>query len=475
VARPVVEEQKEVVVTQVIDTFIASPKDVENERKYAEEAVVEVSARTRDILDIALHPVSWQRFLPSAARKGEKIQDRFNSRVTKCGIFIGILNARYGTEISSDRRISGTEEEFDKAIAHRHSIEILTYFRQRSKSLRSERSLVEQAYKLQNLQRKLQDADLLYRRYGDADEFRSMIILDLFEAVLRISSETERREQLRSFFRFGVEHRRHTPSVLLGYPAIHKHAVGAEAKNNDRRNEPRYNWQERLLPNVVYEDFKAIQKLETIVRFIGVPDISSVTIDHPRIKASPGNRIWLCVPRNDVAQNELHGLRDRARFQFVKHMDDPRPHIVWASPEGSLIKIESPLSIYLMRQGRPKTGWWNRELGEIVARDYAIISRFRMADTRYQTKDDPFYHYFVAGIRGLGTWGAAWYIDRKPDEIERLVKDSGEEDSDVQALLEVTFSNFRIVTVRNVSDEPADYFRGQMADEAIDSVIEAFR
>jgi hypothetical protein len=462
-------------VTQVIDIFIAAPRDVEAERKYADEAVSEVSARTRDILDIALHPVNWRRFLPSAARKGERIQDRFSSRVTKCGIFIGILNARYGTEISFDRRISGTEEEFNKAIANRHSIEILTYFCRGSENLRSERSLIEQAYKLQELQKKLQEADLLYRPYKDPDDFRSIIILDLFEAVLRVSSETERREQLRSFFRFGVEDRRHTPSVLLGYPAIHKHAVGAEAKTNDRRSEPRYNWQERLLPNVVYEDFKAIQKLEALVRFTGVPDISSVTIDHPRIKAAPGNRIWLCVPRNEIAQHELHGLRERSRFQFVKHVDEPRPHIVWLSNEVSPMKIESPLSIYLMRQGRPKTGWWHRELGEIVARDYAIISRFRMPDTKYRTKDDPFYHYFIAGIRGLGTWGAAWYIDRKPAEIERLVADSGGEDSDVQALVEVTFSNFRVVAVRDVSDESADYFRGQMADEAIDSVIETFR
>jgi hypothetical protein len=67
----------------------------------------------------------------------------------------------------------------------------------------------------------------------------------------------------------------------------------------------------------------------------------------------------------------------------------------------------------------------------------------------------PFQHYFVAGIRGLGTWGAGWYIDRCPDELERLAEAAREtKNGDIQVLLEVTFSNYRIVEVEDVSSKP---------------------
>jgi hypothetical protein len=202
-------------------------------------------------------------------------------------------------------------------------------------------------------------------------------------------------------------------------------------------------------------------------------DISAITLDHPRIDWTSGNRIWLCVPRNVIAQQKLRRLQERARFQFVKDQNDLRHHIVWKSESGRRVKIVSPLSKYLERQKRPSSkGPWQREYGEVVARDYAVISRFRFPGTRHLTTgNEPFYHYFIAGIRGLGTWGASWYIDRKPAELELLAGNSGSAGCDIQAILEVTFSNFRIVTVREVSPEPAEYFSDQLTDSTINSVI----
>jgi hypothetical protein len=463
-------------VTQLIDVFVASPGDVDRERHYAEEAIQEVSGRTRSILNIALHPVSWHGFAPFVAHGGTRPQDVFSSRVKKSGIFIGILYERYGTEIGDDRPISGTEEEFNIALGYRDKIEILTYFREQQKKLDRSEELIRQAFRLQELQDRLRGAGLIYKKYRDPRDFRSKIVLDLFETVLRISAETERREQLRSFFRFGVEFRHENPSVVIGYPAIHKHAVDIDGLSHeievDRRNERSYDWQERLLPNVVYEDFKAIQKIESTVRFTGVRDISAITLDHPRINWIAGNRIWLCVPRNIIAQRNLILLKERARFKFVKDHGEPRPHIVWRSNNGRQIKIVSPLFSYLNRQKRPSSkGPWQREYGEVVARDYAVISRFQIPGTEHLTGGEPFYHYFIAGIRGLGTWGASWYIDRKPAELELLTRNSGAEGCDVQAIVEVTFSNFRVVAVRDVSSMPARYFSEQLTDATIDSVI----
>lgn len=235
------------------------------------------------------------------------------------------------------------------------------------------------------------------------------------------------------------------------------------------------NWQERLLPNVIYEDFKAIQKIETVVRFTGVQDISSVTIDHPRLRSEQGNRIWLCMPRNQLAARRLERLEGRTWFRFERDSEG-RHHIVWKpkDQESDLCQVQSPLFAYLKKQKRPKKSKWHTSFGEIVARDYAVLARFPNLDSKHLTRNDPFFHYYVGGIRGLGTWGVGWYIERRPDQLERLVKESLEPDGDVQVLLEVTFSNHRIVAVHDVSNKPRDYFEEQLSEAVLDQVITRF-
>jgi len=147
-------------------------------------------------------------------------------------------------------------------------------------------------------------------------------------------------------------------------------------KKTNRIQKHKYNWQERLLPNVVYEDVKCIQKIESAVRLTGVQDISSVTVDHPRLRTDPGNRIWLCLPRNAIAQRKLAQLKD---------------------------------------------------------------------------------------------------IDRQPDNLQEIAKRADMSKTDPQALLEVTFSNYRIIAVKNVSEFDANYFKKQMDDSQISEVIEKYR
>ncbi|MGO9019427.1 MAG: DUF4062 domain-containing protein [Syntrophobacteraceae bacterium] len=467
-------------MAQVVDVFIAAPNDVRTERKDAEDVVRLVSMRTRDNLDIVLNTVSWPNFLPSATRCiSERVQDRFTSRIRKCGIFIGILYQRYGTEIDTLRTISGTEEEFDAAIKNRHTIELLTYFRSIPEAVKSDKSIVEQISKLLILQARLQKEGILYHRYKEPDEFRERFILDLFETVVRIRTEAERREQLNSFFRFGVSKKRESPSVVLAYPPIHKHVQepfsvveGQVAGKGQRRH--KYNWRERLLPNVVYEDVKCIQKIEAAVRLAGVHDIRIVTIDYPGLQPEPGNMIWLCLPRNDIASKCLARLGTRSWFGFERRPGSDRPHILWRPSGNAPFEIESPMAKYLQIQNRPQRSVWHPDFGKIVARDYAIIGRFAMRDLKGHTHNDPYYYYFVAGIRGLGTWGAGWFIERRPDELQRLSRITDSNSQDMQLVLEVTFSNYRIATVEDVSDKDETYFEKQNDAGVIRSVIDEF-
>ncbi|MDY7038461.1 MAG: hypothetical protein SV375_20175, partial [Thermodesulfobacteriota bacterium] len=329
------------------------------------------------------------------------------------------------------------------------------------------------------LQNRLVAASLLYHQYDKPKDFRERIILDLFEAVVRIRTEVERSEQLKGFFRFGVSTKRESPSVLIGYPPIHKHIqkpnnlTATSEQKSTRRH--RYNWQERLLPNVVFEDMKCIQKIEAAVRLTGVQDISSVTIDHPRLQTDVGNRIWLCLPRNNMAQRRLSQIGQRVWFRFERRKEEDRPHIIWSLEGQNPIEIQSPMAKYLHLQRRPKSSSWDLKFGSIVARDYAVIGRFAMQESKGLTRDDPYYHYFVAGIRGLGTWGAGWFIDRRPDGLQRLVKIADKKAFDAQILLEVTYSNYRIVAVKDVSYRDEHYFKKQLADEIIYSIIERYR
>ena len=155
--------------------------------------------------------------------------------------------------------------------------------------------------------------------------------------------EAKRRDNLSEFFRLGRTEKDTEPSVRIVCPQIHKHKSGY--------SQPDYNWQERLLPNVVYEDFRAVEKIRTALRDIG---ISGVVVQPPALLADgpDGNRIWLCLPRNEVAQQELDKLGERVRFR-IESVRGGKRTISWRR-NGEEVKIHSPLHKYLAL-GRPKT------------------------------------------------------------------------------------------------------------------------
>ena len=130
--------------------------------------------------------------------------------------------------------------------------------------------------------------------------------------------------------------------------------------------------------------------------------------------------------------------------------------------------VSSPLHQYLEINPNGRPGGrspWNPQYGRIYAKDYAVISRFAVDDTRDPLGADKFYHYFIAGIRGLGTWGAGWFIDRCPDALAALDTKAmvpGEPHGDIQILVEVVFDNYRIIDVKDVSDEDQVYFDKQI-------------
>ena len=139
----------------VIPVFIASPNDVSNERKYAVEAVSNVSSKIASIYGIVLTPIRWEEFAPISS--GEAINPQFNilKRIKSHSIFVGILHKRYGTKIPEMGDISGTESEFNHALEHRKNIEILTYFKNVKNNNRLSNDEIEQLAGVNKLKLKL--------------------------------------------------------------------------------------------------------------------------------------------------------------------------------------------------------------------------------------------------------------------------------------------------------------------------------
>jgi hypothetical protein len=225
------------------------------------------------------------------------------------------------------------------------------------------------------------------------------------------------------------------------------------------------------VPNVVFEDVKAIQRIEGSIRKIGIRAVKAITTAAPELDSTDYNRIWLCLPRNRIAQRRLACYQGRCCFELKKNHHG-RFDILWKQPSGKLVRVCSPLAQYL-RQRAPagRNSPWRNEFANIVARDFAVISRFKQtggAGDRAVSKH-PFWEYFIFGIRGLGTWGAGWFIYHKADLLADIVEEQG--DGDVQILLEVTYHHHHIISVVDVSRQTPKYFQEQCAPRYIAGVI----
>ena len=445
----------------VIPVFIASPNDVSKERRYTVEVVRSVSSKIASIYGVVLAPITWEEFAPISS--GEAINPQFNilKRIKSHSIFIGILHKRYGTKIPEMGDISGTESEFNHALQHRKNIQILTYFRDIKKTTNLSKDEIEQLANLNLLKEKLRDKKIFCANYPNEQNFRRRIVLDLFEATLKMLKAPidVRLSHYEKYFQFSSSYQENVNPVLIVYPPISDPMFGHRNLQTD--------WKKYLLPTVVLEDTKAIQSLESTMNLIG-KNYQTVMDCSPDLKMSPpGDRIWICISRNQDAQNRLQVLGDRPRFSFVNRERNGIKHVerqlIWRGSDGNHINIVSPLTEYLEVSKRPSSEpKWEPSYGFTYARDYAVLARFCVIPDEKYEPDKRFFYYFLGGIRALGTWGAGWFIENCYAQLAKIIDESesklGNQLPDIQLLLEVTYRDYKIIEVRNVSDETSKFF-----------------
>ena len=449
-------------VYQHYKIFISSPGDVAEERKMSEEVVNAINKNIMETLGIALELKRWEDLPPQTPYlPEEQIQDILNRIVEESNFFVLILYKRYGT-IESGHDISNTEREINtilKAFEKKPQIKILSYFR----DIPPNDDPGTQEQKVKDLKKRLQDKGIFYKSYSTPFMFKEILTHDLYDVILKMKLSSFKHHRLKLFWQFGIPERPTFPSVAILYPSVQREYMGGP---NNRL------WLNRLKPNIYYEDFKAIQKLHKVFNLIGFKDYRIYPhTDYPSDIISM-NRIWLCFPRLVAAQNQLKRYVGISRFNFLPRTRKRMGAIIWSNKYERNIRIESPLARYLeiQRSEMDISGEWHSQLNRIIAKDFAIVARFSDHINKDVASEGLLKDYFFAGIRGLGTWGSAWFIDRKYKHLPMV-----QDDENIQILLEVIYQNDRIFDVIDVSEEPPEYFKEQNNLRVIKKTIRYFK
>lgn len=431
-------------VYDIYNTFISSPGDVEIERLLAEEVIESINKRVIDTLNVYLAVKKWEDRSPVTTHiPDHRLQEEINKEVRKANFFILILNKRYGSTESGQSK-SNTEREIDAILQKfkdNPQIKIFAYF----KEIPENKDPGKQEQMVIELRKRLSDAGISYYKYRDESDFKVRFIYDIFDVLMKMKLSSFKSEMLKIFWQFGLDGQKTGPKAYILYPPVPRDLIADGNK--------KYFWTERLASTIYFEDYKAIDKITKTFMSIKFFDwqLGSVL---DSIDWSSNNRIWLCLPRNNVGKSQLQKHRCKSRFSIVNNDNEKHCRIEWKNDSGNTIEVTSPLSSYLhlQRSRMNVKSDWRPEFGRIIAKDYAIVARFENNEFDDNEKEN-LYDYFIFGIRGLGTWGAAWFIDRRYKQFSYI-----EDKKDIQYLLEVRFLDNKIVDVVPVSDKEQDYF-----------------
>ena len=179
--------QQKVKSAGIISVFIASPSDVEAERKIVRRVCENLN---KDPLvkekQILLNPVGWEDVVSSAGRP----QDTINLLVKNCDVFVCILHKKYGTPTGNSG--SGTEEEFLNAYGdwkNTRKPKVLFYFKKAEVSSTADLKDL-QLQKVFELKEKIQkDELLLYGNFATPVDFETILSDHLKKLISELVSK----------------------------------------------------------------------------------------------------------------------------------------------------------------------------------------------------------------------------------------------------------------------------------------------
>lgn len=447
---------------QHLKMFVASPGDVAEERASVENIVKRINDILGETLHINLNIVSWEN-IPPTTNTEDVQEENINKKIKECHFFLLILYKRYGT-IAKNARKSNTEREIDtiiECVKQEKKKQIISYF----KEISSNEDPGPQEKKIKALQKKLaKDHHWFYKSYKDAHDFEIKLIHDLYNLLLKMHTSSYKVMQLKKFWKFGQVDGQKGPEIAIIYPPVAKDNLSDKITNF---------WQKKLVPYINFEDYKALHKIMKNISMIGGSSSYRVYSKY-NLPTNIGdqNTVWVCLPRQAKALEILKRDYPDRKFNIILGKKNVEPQIEWINSKGEKVLIKSPLYSYLKRQRPAKDTRDNNDVNfeNIIAKDFAVVARFDKGNKRGEW--EKLKNYFIAGLHGLGNWGAAWYIDRKYSDLDQFTDNQYD---NIQILLEVIYQDGRISDVRSISDITQKEIDEMISTKNVVNVIKKYK
>ncbi len=171
--------------SRLTNIFLASPGDVAEERKAVVNVIRELNLTLGPASNAVFRLLRWETDVHPDV--GTDAQDVINSQIgDDYDLLIGVFWGRIGT--ATPRAMSGTVEEVERALARNSvrpgSVKVMIYFKE--EGLPPSQIDVFQIQAVQSLKPKISASGAYYRSFRDADEFESVLRVDLYNALGRI-------------------------------------------------------------------------------------------------------------------------------------------------------------------------------------------------------------------------------------------------------------------------------------------------
>jgi hypothetical protein len=175
---------------RLIRVFLASPGDLQNERKLANAAVDELNKGIATHLGFRVELKGWEDTLPGLGRP----QAIINKELDRCELFIGIMWKKWGTPPATvSPYSSGFEEEFERSserVQRTNMPEMAMYF----KAIPAD-FLTDPGEDLQKViafkQRIISEKIILFGTFNEPDEFQKCVREKITEYLIRLNKNEQ--------------------------------------------------------------------------------------------------------------------------------------------------------------------------------------------------------------------------------------------------------------------------------------------
>ena len=175
-----------------IQIFLASPSDVNDERKVVRDIINELNKTTSPALDVVIRLKCWEDMVPGVGKSAQQVV-LDQADMESADAFIAVLWNRFGTP--SSQADSGTEEEFNlayKSWKQRRVPHIMLYFCKRPSDLGKDE--LEQKRQVLTFKDKVRK-HAFFKEYESIEEFRSTLREDLAKYLMRFKTTSIQNNQ----------------------------------------------------------------------------------------------------------------------------------------------------------------------------------------------------------------------------------------------------------------------------------------